>query len=136
MADRFRIDRVFLAGDAVHTHSPTGGQGLNTSVQDACNLGWKLGAALRHGAASALLDGYEAERRPVAADLLKPTTRILGEDRKNTEAGFSRRGRDTHQLDLHYREQSPDGGTARDLTRRPPARGRPGAGRPLCGPGG
>lgn len=103
MADRFRIDRVFLAGDAAHTHSPTGGQGLNTSVQDAYNLGWKLGAVLRHGAAPALLDSYEAERRPVAADLLKRTTRILGEDRRNTEAGFSRRGGDTHQLDLHYR---------------------------------
>lgn len=103
MADRFRTGRVFLAGDAAHSHSPTGGQGLNTSVQDAYNLGWKLGAVLRHGAPATLLDSYEAERREVSADLLKRTTRILGEDRKNTETGFSRRGSDTHQLDLEYR---------------------------------
>ncbi|RNF78235.1 pentachlorophenol monooxygenase [Streptomyces botrytidirepellens] len=104
MADRFRLSRVFLAGDAAHTHSPTGGQGLNTSVQDAYNLGWKLGAVLRHGAPPTLLDSYDGERRKVAADVLERTTRILGEDRKDTDTGFSRRGSDTHQLDLGYRD--------------------------------
>jgi len=73
MAERFRVGRVFLAGDAAHTHSSAGGQGLNTSVQDAYNLGWKLGAVLA-GAPQDLLDTYEAERMPIAADLLGLTT--------------------------------------------------------------
>ena len=74
MADRFRVGRVFLAGDAAHVHSSAGGQGLNASVQDAYNLGWKLAGVLR-GAPEALLDTYEAERLPLAADLLGITTR-------------------------------------------------------------
>jgi 2-polyprenyl-6-methoxyphenol hydroxylase-like FAD-dependent oxidoreductase len=74
MADRFRVGRVFLAGDAAHVHSSAGGQGLNASVQDAYNLGWKLGGVL-HGAPEDLLDTYEAERLPLAADLLGITTR-------------------------------------------------------------
>src|SRR6185312_6428334 len=76
LADRFREGRGFLAGDAAHIHSPAGGQGLNTSVQDAYNLGWKLGAVLRDGAAQSLLDSYEEERRPVAADVLGLSTRV------------------------------------------------------------
>ena len=59
MAKHFRVGRAFLAGDAAHVHPPAGGQGMNTSVQDAYNLGWKLGHVLRHGAESALLDTYE-----------------------------------------------------------------------------
>jgi 2-polyprenyl-6-methoxyphenol hydroxylase-like FAD-dependent oxidoreductase len=74
MVDRFRVDRVFLAGDAAHAHSSAGGQGLNTSVQDAYNLAWKLAAVLR-GAPANLLDTYEAERMPLAADLLGLTTK-------------------------------------------------------------
>src|SRR5262245_19691304 len=62
LADRFRVGRVFLAGDAAHIHPPTGGQGINTSVQDAYNLGWKLAAVLK-GAPEALLASYEDERR-------------------------------------------------------------------------
>ena len=58
LADRYRDGRVFLIGDAAHIHPPTGGQGLNTSVQDAYNLGWKL-AAVAAGARDALLDSYE-----------------------------------------------------------------------------
>ena len=69
LADRYRVGRVLLAGDAAHIHPPTGGQGLNTSLQDAYNLGWKLAAVLG-GAPDALLDSYEAERRPVAAEVL------------------------------------------------------------------
>ncbi|MFE7837838.1 FAD-dependent monooxygenase [Streptomyces sp. NPDC057474] len=76
LADRFREGRVFLAGDAAHVHSPAGGQGLNTSVQDANNLGWKLGAVLRGDADEALLDTYEEERRPVAAAMLGLSTRV------------------------------------------------------------
>ncbi|WP_280269650.1 FAD-dependent monooxygenase, partial [Nocardia wallacei] len=75
LAQRFRDGRVFLAGDAAHVHPPTGGQGMNTGIQDAYNLGWKLAAALRSAAprgdrfpaGEALLDSYGTERRPVAA---------------------------------------------------------------------
>jgi rifampicin monooxygenase len=73
LADRYRIDRVLLAGDAAHVHPPTGGQGLNLGIQDAFNLGWKLAAELSGRAPKGLLDSYEAERRPVAAEVLNNT---------------------------------------------------------------
>ncbi|MFI6156904.1 FAD-dependent monooxygenase [Kitasatospora sp. NPDC051170] len=73
MVDRYRAGRVFVAGDAAHCHSAAGGQGLNTGVQDAANLGWKLAAVLR-GAPDALLDSYQAERLPVAAGVLAATS--------------------------------------------------------------
>ena len=76
LAERYRVDRVFLVGDAAHTHPPTGGQGLNTSVQDAYNLGWKLGAVIG-GAPEALLHTYQSERRPVAEAMLGLSTRLL-----------------------------------------------------------
>ncbi|HEU0115858.1 MAG TPA: FAD-dependent monooxygenase, partial [Thermomicrobiales bacterium] len=66
VARRFRDGRVFLAGDAAHIVPPTGGFGANTGMQDAHNLAWKLAAVLRGDAAPALLDSYDAERRPVA----------------------------------------------------------------------
>src|SRR5262249_27842844 len=65
MVERYRSSRVLLAGDAAHVHSAAGGQGMNTGVQDAYNLGWKLALALR-GAPDSLLDTYQAERLPVA----------------------------------------------------------------------
>jgi 2-polyprenyl-6-methoxyphenol hydroxylase-like FAD-dependent oxidoreductase len=98
LADRYRVGRVFIAGDAAHVHPPTGGQGLNTSVQDAWNLGWKLAAVLR-GAADALLDTYEEERREIAAEMLGMSTRLLDAAR---ERGDLRRGREQQQLDLGY----------------------------------
>jgi hypothetical protein len=70
LAERYRVERVLLAGDAAHIHPPTGGQGLNLGVQDAFNLGWKLAGQIRGWAPQTLLDTYEAERRPVAADVL------------------------------------------------------------------
>ncbi|PRY32155.1 FAD-dependent oxidoreductase [Pseudosporangium ferrugineum] len=73
LADRYRSGRVLLAGDAAHIHPPIGGQGLNLGVQDAFNLGWKLAAQVRGWAPEALLDTYEAERRPVAGDVLDNT---------------------------------------------------------------
>ncbi|MFH9043146.1 FAD-dependent oxidoreductase [Streptomyces sp. NPDC017966] len=94
LADRFRVGRVFLAGDAAHVHSPAGGQGLNTSIQDAYNLGWKLGAVLGDGAEASLLDTYEEERRPIAEQMLRLTTSI--------HRGETRRGGATRQLDLGY----------------------------------
>lgn len=98
LADRFRAGRVLLAGDAAHVHSPAGGQGLNTSVQDAYNLGWKLGAVLRDGAAADLLDTYEEERRPIAAHVLGLSTAI--------HRAEARRGRATRQLGLGYPDSS------------------------------
>ncbi|WP_349263581.1 rifampin monooxygenase [Actinocrinis sp.] len=73
LAERYRVGRVLLAGDAAHIHPPTGGQGLNLGVQDAFNLGWKLAAAVAGWAPEGLLDSYETERRPVAADVLDNT---------------------------------------------------------------
>ncbi|MGY0465284.1 FAD-dependent monooxygenase [Kitasatospora sp. cg17-2] len=75
LADRYRVGRVFLAGDAAHIHPPTGAQGLNTGVQDAYNLAWKLALALRGAAADGLLDSYHAERHPVGAEVVGRTVR-------------------------------------------------------------
>jgi hypothetical protein len=102
LADRYQVGRVFLAGDAAHTHPPTGGQGLNTSVQDSYNLGWKLAAVLA-GAPAQLLATYEEERRPIAAGMLGLSTKIL---RAGRSGGGNTRGRDTQQLDLGYPESS------------------------------
>jgi 2-polyprenyl-6-methoxyphenol hydroxylase-like FAD-dependent oxidoreductase len=80
-AASYRERRVLLAGDAAHVHSPTGGQGLNTGVQDAVNLGWKLAQVVNGTSAESLLDTYHAERHPVAARVLKNTlaqTALLG----------------------------------------------------------
>jgi len=101
LADRYREGRVFLVGDAAHIHPPTGGQGLNTSVQDSYNLGWKLGAVLS-GAAPALLDTFEEERRPIAASVLGLSTKLLAD----AKDGSQRRGREVRQLDLGYPESS------------------------------
>ena len=73
LADRYRVGRVLLAGDAAHIHPPLGGQGMNLGIQDAFNLGWKLAAALAGWAPEDLLDSYETERRPVAEDVLVNT---------------------------------------------------------------
>ena len=72
-ARHYRDGRVFLAGDAAHVHSPLGGQGMNTGIGDAMNLGWKLAAAVRGTAPPWMLDSYEAERHPVGASVLKLT---------------------------------------------------------------
>jgi 2-polyprenyl-6-methoxyphenol hydroxylase-like FAD-dependent oxidoreductase len=73
LADRYRDGRVLLAGDAAHIHPPMGGQGLNLGIQDAFNLGWKLAAEIGDWAPEGLLDSYQDERRPVAADVLNST---------------------------------------------------------------
>jgi len=73
LADRYRVGRVFLAGDAAHVHPPLGGQGLNLGIQDAFNLGWKLAAAIAGWAPPGLLDSYFTERHPVAEDVLTLT---------------------------------------------------------------
>ncbi|MGV9248369.1 rifampin monooxygenase [Streptomyces sp. NPDC003710] len=82
-AERYRVGRVLLAGDAAHIHPPTGGQGLNLGIQDAFNLGWKLAAAVEGWAPEGLLDSYHTERHPVAARVLDNTRAqitLLGTD--------------------------------------------------------
>ncbi|MFG2563579.1 FAD-dependent monooxygenase [Streptomyces sp. NPDC048496] len=139
LADHYRRGRVFLAGDAAHIHSPVGGQGLNTGVQDAHNLLWKLAAARRAGTATAggLLDSYEAERRPVAHAMGRGTARatsalttrkgvpraLLGLlaptvlARPSVQARF---GRGVGMLDITYGSPSPAAGAAPTVDRRMP----------------
>ncbi|HET6663399.1 MAG TPA: FAD-dependent monooxygenase [Acidimicrobiales bacterium] len=76
-ATRYRSGRVFLAGDAAHVHSPAGAQGMNTGIQDAWNLGWKLALVARGDAHPALLDTYETERLPVGSSVLRFTDRAF-----------------------------------------------------------
>ncbi|MEW2630792.1 rifampin monooxygenase [Streptomyces sp. NPDC048389] len=82
-AERYRVGRALLAGDAAHIHPPTGGQGLNLGVQDAFNLGWKLAAEVNGWAPEGLLDSYHTERHPVGARVLDSTRaqiKLLGTD--------------------------------------------------------
>ncbi|MFK8847519.1 FAD-dependent monooxygenase [Streptomyces sp. Ac-502] len=74
---RYRVGRAFLAGDAAHVHSPAGGQGMNTGLQDAANLGWKLAAVLRGDAPDSLLDSYHAERHPVGKMVLRSSGTLI-----------------------------------------------------------
>ncbi|WP_021595769.1 FAD-dependent monooxygenase [Actinomadura welshii] len=104
MAERFRVGRVFLAGDAAHVHSPAGGQGLNTGVQDAYNLGWKLATVIK-GGPSALLDTYEEERLPVAAGVLGLSTKLYQKAAEG-QADALKRGEETQQLLLAYPDSS------------------------------
>jgi 2-polyprenyl-6-methoxyphenol hydroxylase-like FAD-dependent oxidoreductase len=120
MVDRFRERRVLLAGDAAHIHSPTGGQGITTGIQDAYNLAWKLGMVLRGSAPDSLLDTYSEERLVAAKSVLKATDSIanvfLAHDRATqllrdrivlpllgTRAMQKRLTRKTSQLEMNYR---------------------------------
>jgi 4,5-epoxidase len=76
LADRYRRGRVLIAGDAAHAHAPFGGQGMLTGLGDAENLAWKLALVVRGRAADVLLDTYEAERRPLATDVLRGTANV------------------------------------------------------------
>jgi 2-polyprenyl-6-methoxyphenol hydroxylase-like FAD-dependent oxidoreductase len=102
LAEAYRRGRVFLAGDAAHVHTPAGAQGLNTGVQDAYNLGWKLGQVLA-GAPESLLDSYEAERRPIAAGVLGLSTKKYNAI-STLNASAVKRGKDEQQLTLSYRD--------------------------------
>ncbi|GLW35829.1 FAD-dependent oxidoreductase [Actinoplanes regularis] len=77
MVDRLRVDRVFLAGDSAHVHPIAGGLGMNSGIQDAYNLGWKLGLVVAGRATPELLDSYEEERLPIAGWLLEITSERL-----------------------------------------------------------
>ena len=78
VVERFREGRCFLAGDAAHIHSPAGGQGMNTGIQDAYNLGWKLGLVVRGASAEALLDSYSSERRSVVGGVIRGSDLLTG----------------------------------------------------------
>jgi 2-polyprenyl-6-methoxyphenol hydroxylase-like FAD-dependent oxidoreductase len=118
MVDRYRDNRVFLAGDAAHVHSPAGGHGMQTGIQDAYNLGWKLAYVLS-GAPDTLLDTYEAERLPIARHILESTsarhqafTRPGSTAQAITNAASNKDAfSDLTQLSVHYR----GGELARDL---------------------
>ncbi|KIY53598.1 hypothetical protein FISHEDRAFT_33020 [Fistulina hepatica ATCC 64428] len=120
MVNDFRMNRVFVAGDAAHVHSPTGGQGLNSSVQDAYNLAWKLALVLKGLASPTLLDSYSSERIPVIAEMLNISTGLLNkvmEHRPDPDSTF-RRGGALNQLGVNYRgspividERTPEGQT-------------------------
>jgi 2-polyprenyl-6-methoxyphenol hydroxylase-like FAD-dependent oxidoreductase len=98
MAQRFRIGNVFLAGDAAHVHPPIGAQGLNTGIQDAYNLGWKLATG-----DDAVLDSYEAERLPVAAAVLGISTQLYQRSVDRQEDAMRRDDPELQQLNLSYR---------------------------------
>ncbi len=109
MVDAMRTGRIVLAGDAAHVHTPAGGLGLNTGVQDAYCLGWKLANAVRAGdpAAERLLDGYEAERLPIAEWLLDTSSErgraFSASLRIGGKAGLATQSPETRQLGIGYR---------------------------------
>jgi 2-polyprenyl-6-methoxyphenol hydroxylase-like FAD-dependent oxidoreductase len=102
LAQRLRAGWVFLAGDAAHVHPPTGGQGLNTGVQDAYNLGWKL-ATDPAGSSDVMLDSYQTERLPIASRVLGISTQLLDKSLRGSDDALER-GEQTRQLDLSYRD--------------------------------
>jgi 2-polyprenyl-6-methoxyphenol hydroxylase-like FAD-dependent oxidoreductase len=85
IVDRYREGRVFVAGDAAHLHPPAGGQGMNTGIQDAWNLSWKLALAVRGEAAPGLLDSYDAERRPAGRAIVDRAVAIAFTDEMDME---------------------------------------------------
>lgn len=109
-ADRYRVGNVFIAGDACHVHSIAGGMGMNTGIQDAYNLGWKLAAVINGDARDGLLDTYEEERIPIADRLLKVTSEL---QRVMINAATTGKGgietlatNDGTQLNLNYHDSS------------------------------
>ncbi|EEB97056.1 hypothetical protein MPER_03705 [Moniliophthora perniciosa FA553] len=107
MADKFGEGRIFIVGDAAHVHSPSGGQGMNSGVQDSFNLGWKLALAHKGLAPRSLLESYTSERLPVIATMLKMTTAIMQRDLVFTEQpGRWTREFELRQLGITYRKSS------------------------------
>ena len=106
LAATFRSGRVFLAGDAAHTQSPAGVQGMNSGIQDASNLGWKLALASRGTASEALLDSYDAERRPVAHAVLALTHLLFWIETADTPS-FGGLGRRWRRLPSPWRSAMP-----------------------------
>ncbi|KAG2052916.1 hypothetical protein BDR06DRAFT_1021729 [Suillus hirtellus] len=102
MVNKFSEGRVFVAGDAAHVHSPTGGQGLNSGIQDAFNLGWKLALVEKGLADKSLLETYNAERLPVISEMLEMTTTILNQALK-TDSMTAARTPILFMLGINYR---------------------------------
>ncbi|TFK51511.1 hypothetical protein OE88DRAFT_1554943 [Heliocybe sulcata] len=102
MVSEFGRGRVFVAGDAAHVHSPTGGQGMNSSIMDAFNLAWKLALVHKGVASPKLLQSYTAERLPIIRKMLDITTETLDRTLAMEESAWER-GRKFFQLDVHYR---------------------------------
>lgn len=100
LAEQYRKGPVVLIGDAAHVHPPTGGQGMNTGIQDAYNLGWKLAQVLA-GAPDTLLDSYQDERQPVAARVLGLSSKIYA-DLSSQPLAASKRGDEERQLAVSY----------------------------------
>jgi hypothetical protein len=107
MLGAFRANRIFFGGDSAHIHSPAGGQGMNTGIQDMFNLGWKLALVYRGHADSALLDSYTEERLPVIQRLLTTTERA-------TDAMTSQ-GAIAHQLTMHLAPLALELGKVREM---------------------
>ncbi|KAJ7255867.1 FAD binding domain-containing protein [Mycena haematopus] len=106
MTEKFSAGRCFLAGDAAHVHSPTGGQGLNSGAQDAFNLAWKLALVLNGKASKALLNSYDDERPPVIKEMLHTTTALLNKMTASSADGDSSRwsrGGPLLMLGVNYR---------------------------------
>ncbi|KAF8550669.1 hypothetical protein OG21DRAFT_383284 [Imleria badia] len=103
MVDKFGSGRVFVAGDAAHVHSPTGGQGLNSSVQDAFNLAWKLSLVYKGLSPVTLLDSYTTERLPVIAEMLNITTGIFNKLLSSTIEGAMQREKKMNMLGVNCR---------------------------------
>jgi len=107
MVTTLRVGRVFIAGDAAHCHTPAGGQGMNSSIQDAFNLGWKLSLVHKGYASATLLDSYQEERLPIISEMLSKTTELFNKIVKSGGV-FSAAGSDTDltQLGVCYRGSS------------------------------
>jgi 2-polyprenyl-6-methoxyphenol hydroxylase-like FAD-dependent oxidoreductase len=144
LADSYRVGRVLLAGDAAHVHTPAGGLGMNTGIQDAYNLGWKLALVAAGRAPEALLDTYQRERRPIAEALLSstgglqklyslrsPAAQAARDTAMRTllDLGPLRRAffRRAGQLDLNYHNSALSRTVARRTPAAWPAGARPGA---------
>ncbi|MEO3405568.1 FAD-dependent monooxygenase [Mucilaginibacter sp. CAU 1740] len=112
-AETYRVGNAFIAGDAAHVHSIAGGMGMNTGIQDAYNLGWKLAAVIKGYADDQLLNTYEEERIPIADWLLETTSqrqKVMMAGATSGKSGFESLGSaDTTQLKLNYRENSLNG---------------------------
>jgi len=121
LAERYRHGHVFIAGDAAHIHPPTGGQGMNTGIQDAYNLAWKLALVLDGAAPETLLDSYEAERRPVGAEVVA-RTRVASEGYGREPGGEPDRLVNT-QIRISYRGTGWVRGDAEDLNSAAPMAG-------------
>jgi 2-polyprenyl-6-methoxyphenol hydroxylase-like FAD-dependent oxidoreductase len=104
LAARYREGRGFIAGDAAHIHPPTGGQGMNTGIQDAYNLAWKMALVVRGAASPDLLDSYDTERRPVGEDVVS-RTRTSSERFGRRQTAQQERLTDTQVL-INYRASS------------------------------